>query len=266
MNQWNRRGFFQRSKQLGAVAAGWTLLGKARSVRATPANEQISMALIGCGGRGNALARGFASRGDCKITYVADVNPAMYEKYASGIAASQGNQVPRFVKDFRHALDDPSLDAIIVATPTHWHALATVWGCQAGKDVFVEKPLAHSAWEGQQMVKAARKYQRVVQVGTQNRSAPYNEAPRQYIADGKLGKVHFVRVLNQKLWENFDMAPNKTPPPGFDWDMWNGPAPEHPYNDTLHKSIAPGAASTRKAPPRRPILRSPPSPTTGIWS
>jgi hypothetical protein len=77
MNQWNRRGFLVRSKQMGAMAAGWTLLGNARSVRATPANDEISLALIGCGGRGNALARGFASRGDCKITYVADVNPAI---------------------------------------------------------------------------------------------------------------------------------------------------------------------------------------------
>jgi predicted dehydrogenase len=234
MSLLNRRGFLQRTKQIGlGAAAGWTILGDARSVRATPANDRIAMAIVGCAGRGNALARGFASRGDCQITYLADVNTIMYERHAAGIAACQDGRMPRFVQDFRRALDDAALDAIVVATPTHWHALATVWGCQAGKDVFVEKPLAHNAWEGQQMVKAARKYGRVVQVGTQNRSAPYNQAARQYIAEGKLGKVHFVRVLNQKLWENFDMAPDKTPPAGFDWDMWNGPAPEHPYNDTL---------------------------------
>jgi predicted dehydrogenase len=189
MKRWNRRGFLGQAKRLGLGAvAGWTILNDARSVRATPANDKIAMAIVGCAGRGNALARGFASRGDCQITCVADVNTAMFERHAPGIAACQDGRMPRFVQDFRRALEDPSLDAIIVATPTHWHALATVWGCQAGKDVFVEKPLAHNAWEGQQMVKAARKYERVVQVGTQNRSAPYNKAARQYIADGKLGK------------------------------------------------------------------------------
>lgn len=130
-------------------------------------------------------------------------------------------------------LDDDSVDAIVVATPTHWHALATIWGCQAGKDVYVEKPLCHDAWEGQQMVKAARKYNRVVQVGTQNRSAAYNLAARKYLADGRLGKVHFVRVLNQKLWSNFPMKDDEPAPSGFDWDMWNGPAPQHAYNATF---------------------------------
>ncbi len=230
----NRREFLQRSKCTGlGLATGLTILGNARSVRAMPANDTISMAIVGCAGRGNALARSFASRDDCEIVYFADVNTAMYDKHAKGIAACQGGKMPEFVQDFRQALDDPSLDAIVVATPTHWHAPATVWGCQAGKDVYVEKPLCHNAWEGQQMVKAARKYNRVVQVGTQNRSAPYNMAARQYIADGKLGKVHYVRVLNQKLWEDFEMAPDKPAPKGFDWDMWNGPAPEHAYNDTL---------------------------------
>jgi predicted dehydrogenase len=235
MNPLTRRQFLQRSNGTGlGIAAGLTLLNNPASVRATPANDKISMAIVGCAGRGNALARGFASRDDCEITYFADVNSAMYDKHAQPIANCQGGKMPKFVQDFRKALDDPALDAIIVATPTHWHAPATVWGCQAGKDVYVEKPLCHNAWEGQQMVKAARKHNRVVQVGTQNRSAPYNMAARKYIADGKLGKIHYVRVLNQKLWENFEMAPDcPQPPKGFDWDMWNGPAPENAYNDTL---------------------------------
>jgi predicted dehydrogenase len=159
----------------------------------------------------------------------------MIEKHTPRIAECQLGQAPRGERDFRRMLEDDSIDAIIVATPTHWHALATIWGCQAGKDVYVEKPLCHNAWEGQQMVKAARKYHRVVQVGTQNRSAEYNRAARKYLADGRLGKVHFVRVLNQKLWTNFAMQPDEPTPSGFDWDMWNGPAPKHSYNPTLRQ-------------------------------
>ena len=223
------------------MAAGMTVLANAGSVHATPANDKISMMIVGCSARGPALARGFASRDDCEITYFADVNEAMYEKHAQGIANCQGGKMPKFVQDFRKALDDPALDAIIVATPTHWHAPATVWGCQADKDVYVEKPLCHNAWEGQQMVKAARKHNRVVQVGTQNRSAPYNMAARKYIANGKLGKVHFVRVLNQKLWANFKMAADSLESPkGFDWDMWNGPAP----GKRLQRNPPPALASS----------------------
>jgi predicted dehydrogenase len=232
MTGMNRRRFLQVSSQ-GSIGMGLTILRDPRAVRAAPAHDKIVMAIVGCAGRGSTLARGFATRDDCEIAYICDVNQEMIKRHSQGIAQCQGGKLPRGEQDFRRMLDDKSVDAIIVATPTHWHAPATVWGCQAGKDVYVEKPLCHNAWEGQQMVKAARKYNRIVQVGTQNRSAPYNMAARQYIADGKLGKVHFVRVLNQKLWENFPMAPDKPAPPDLDWNMWNGPAPEHAYNDTL---------------------------------
>ena len=234
MTTMNRREFLRASEKAGlGLAAGITILRSAKSVRAAPANEKVIMALVGCRGRGNTLARGFASRDDCEMAYVADVDTTLFESRAKGIADCQGGKMPKCVQDFRKVLDDKSLDAIVIGTPTHWHAPATVWSCQAGKDVYVEKPLCQNAWEGQQMVKAARKYDRVVQVGTQNRSAPYNMAARQYIADGKLGKVHYVRVLNQKLWPNFKMAEDSETPKGLDWDMWNGPAPEHAYNTTL---------------------------------
>ena len=230
----NRREFLNRSKKttLG-MAAGMTILGNAKSVGATPASDKIVIAIIGCRSRGHGLARNFASRDDCEMAYLADVDTAMFEKHAKMIADCQGGKIPKFEQDFRKVLDDKSVDAIVIATPTHWHAPATIWSCQAGKDVYVEKPLCHNAWEGRKMVEAARKYNRVVQVGTQNRSAAYNIAARQYIADGKLGKIHYVRVLNQKLWPNFKMAADSEPPKGLDWDMWNGPAPEHKYNTTL---------------------------------
>lgn len=236
MHHINRRKFLCRSgAAAAAMAGGLTILSQPQSARAAPANEKIILAVVGCGGRGSVLARDFASRNDCEVAYLCDVDRNMIDRNIERVAACQGGRAPRGQQDFRRALDDKSVDAVVIATPTHWHATATVWSCQAGKDVYVEKPLCHDPWEGQQMVKAARKYDRVVQVGTQNRSAPYNLAARQTIADGTLGKIHFVRVLNQKLWANFPMQPDQPTPVGLDWDMWNGPAPPHDYNVTLRR-------------------------------
>ncbi|MBN1394332.1 MAG: Gfo/Idh/MocA family oxidoreductase [Pirellulales bacterium] len=227
----NRREFLDRTKSttLG-LAAGLAILNNPRSARATPAADKIALAMIGVGGRGNYLAQRFIERGDCRIAYVCDVNRRIAEPRAKRLAEAQEGPPPKVEQDFRRALEDKSVDAAVVATPDHWHCLATVWSCQAGKDVYVEKPLGHSAWEGRKAVEAARKYKRIVQVGTQNRSAPYNFAAKKYIEDGKLGKVHLCRVYNQKQWNNFQPRPDSQPPQGFDWDMYNGPAPESPYN------------------------------------
>ena len=227
----NRREFLDRTKQttLG-LAIGMTILGDARSVRATPANDKLSLALVGVRGRGRHLGRGFIERGDCRISYVCDVDRKIADIRAKRFAEAQGGQPPKVDQDFRHALDDKSVDAVVLATPDHWHCPATVWACQAGKDVYVEKPLGHSAWEGRKAVEAARKYKRIVQVGLQNRSAPYNFAAKKYIEDGKLGRIHLCRVFNQKGKRNFQARPDSQPPEWFDWDMFNGPAPESPYN------------------------------------
>ena len=101
--------------------------------------------------------------------------------------------------------------------------LATIWGCQAGKDVYVEKPVSHSPWEGRKAVEAARRYDRIVQAGTQNRSAHYNKLAKEYIESGKLGSIHMVRVINQKAWPNSPAMADSRPPSGLNWDMWTGP-------------------------------------------
>jgi len=173
LNKINRRDFLDRSGKASlGMAGGITLLSSAQSVRATPANEKIVLGLIGCGGRGFQLSQGFTERKDCVIGAVADVNEAVLNQRAAAIAANQDGHVPAAYGDFRKILDDKSIDAVVIATPDHWHALATVWACQAGKDVYVEKPPTHDCWEGQKMIEAARKYNRVVQCGFQNRSAP----------------------------------------------------------------------------------------------
>ena len=188
-------------------------------------------------------------RKDCEVAYLADVDAALFGAgYVArlrraicagvrgprvrGVAKAQG-KAPKTVQDFRRILDDKSVDAIVVATPDHWHALATIWGCQAGKDVYVEKPVSYSPWEGRQMIAAARKYRRIVQAGTQSRSGACYASARKYITDGKLGKIHLCRVFNQKLWGNFPLAPDSDPPKELDWQMWNGPAPDHRYNVTF---------------------------------
>jgi len=237
MAEINRREFLHRTRSTSVgIAAGVTILGNAASVRSAPAADKIVLGMIGIGGRGNSLAHGFLhrERKDCRIAYVCDVDSKKGAARAAQLSHAQGGTAPKFQQDFRKMLDDKAVNAVVVATPDHWHAPATVWACQAGKDVYVEKPASHSCWEGQQMVRAARKHQRVVQLGTQNRSAPYAIAAKKFIEDGKLGKIHLCRVFNMKHQGNFAMAENSDPPPGFDWDMWNGPAPEHGYNKTLH--------------------------------
>jgi len=229
-----RREFLHRTQQIGWGAAGLTILHNAASVWGAPANEKVVLAQVGCGGRGSSLAPGFAERGNCQYAYMCDVDSNRTGPLAAAVAKLQGGKLPKCESDFRKALDDKSVDAIVSATPDHWHAPSAVWACQAGKDVYVEKPATHSCWEGQKMVQAARKYQRIVQIGTQNRSAPYNMEAKKYLDDGKLGRIHLCRVFNQKYWGNFEWAKDSDPPAGLNWDMWNGPAPEARYNSTLH--------------------------------
>ncbi|MFH1919509.1 MAG: Gfo/Idh/MocA family oxidoreductase [Planctomycetota bacterium] len=229
-----RREFLIRSKSsLLGLGAGLTILVNPKSVRAAPANEKVILAIVGCRGRGPMLVNGFLDRGDCEFAYLADVHTQRFT-HADAIAERQGGRKPKCVQDFRAVLDDKSLDAAVLALPPHWHALATIWCCQAEKDVYVEKPPSHNCWEGRKMVEAARKHQRVVQVGTQNRSAPYNFAAKKFIEEGKLGDIHLCRVYQQRaLNSSFQMGPDADPPDGLDWDMWNGPAPARKFNPTL---------------------------------
>ncbi len=235
----DRREFLKRSKQTSlGIAAGVTILQSAASVTAAPANEKVVLAAVGVGGRGRHLALsefGFLARGDCEYAYACDVDVKKAGGVAPQFAEKQGGRAPKVEQDFRRALEDKSVDAIISATPDHWHAPSTVWACQAGKDVYVEKPACHSCWEGRKMVEAARKYGRIVQIGTQNRSAPCNMSAKKYIDEGKLGEIYMCRIYNQKNWGNRPVVPDSDPPEGLDWDMWNGPAPAHAYNQTLHR-------------------------------
>jgi predicted dehydrogenase len=239
MSTLDRRDFLHRSTKAGlGIAAGGALLAAAepRAIAAderVAANDKIVLAVVGIRGRGAALAQGFAERPDCEVAYLCDVDSSLFESRAKPLAELKGC-TPDSVQDFRRALDDKAVDAVVIATPDHWHAPATVLACQAEKHVYVEKPASQSAWEGRKMVEAARRYDRVVQLGTQNRSAPYNIAAKRYIEDGKLGKIHLCRVYNQKHWGNLQAVADSDPPAHLDWDMWTGPAPESRYNVNYH--------------------------------
>jgi len=230
MKQIDRRHFMKQ-------AVGVTLSTAALSTSSRPilgANERVNLALIGCGGRGRALVRGFIECG-ARITHLCDLNEERLAALARELGDVQ-HHMPRKFTEIRQLLDVKEVDAVIVATPDHWHAPASILACQAGKDVYVEKPPSHNIWETQKMREAARKYERVLQVGTQNRSAPYNHAAVEYLKSGKLGGIHIVKVYNLKPGGPFQLGDAGTPPSGFDWDAWLGPAPARAYHQRLFRS------------------------------
>lgn len=230
----HRRSFLAHSG--AASLAGLTILPTAASAKATPANEKLNLAVIGIRSRGHVLATAFAQRTDCRVTWLCDADSSLFASRAENVAKAQGGKAPKCGQDLRKALDDKSVDALVIATPDHWHCLAAIWACQAGKDVLVAAPLSHNPWEGRKAVEAARKHQRIVQVDLASRSVPSNETARKYIAEGKLGKVHFCRVVEQKGQSNFPAKPDGKAPGGLDWDAWNGPAPQADYNVNRHNN------------------------------
>jgi predicted dehydrogenase len=170
----------------------------------------------------------FAGRKDVQIAYLCDPDTRRFAN-ASKVVEQAGNGPAKCVQDFRRILEDKSVDVLINATPDHWHALGTILGCQAGKHVYVEKPMAHSVFEGRKMIEAARKYNRVVTVGMQSRSAPYARAAREYVQSGKLGDIQLVRVYNMMQHARQQLGPEQPVPAEFNYDLWCGPAAKLPY-------------------------------------
>lgn len=232
MKQINRRNFISNStKIMAGTFIGFEASQIFRPKSVYGANEIVNIALIGCGGRGKYVARGLIEQG-ANLTVICDLDE---EKMASltDFVKNVQERKPKRVKDMREIFDDKEVDAVAIATPDHWHALPTVWACQAGKDVYIEKPHANSIWESQKMVEAAAKYNRIVQVGTQNRSAPYIEEAKKYVQSGELGKIGLVKVFNLKSGQPFVMGDPGTPPSGFNWDEWLGPAPNRQFHQEL---------------------------------
>ena len=216
----NRRTF------LGAASAGLLVL-PARTGRAAP-SERVRIAVIGLRSRGLDHTRLFAKDKGVEVVAVCDVDDAMFARPIKA-AESAGAKAPRTEKDFRRLLDDKSIDAVTVAAPDHWHGLMTVMACQAGKDVYVEKPASHNIVEGRRMVEAARKYARVVQVGTQRRSSPWVAEAVEKVKGGAVGKVGMARAWIHQKRPNIGHGKPGPVPPGVDYAMWQGPAPDRPF-------------------------------------
>jgi predicted dehydrogenase len=211
-----RRGFVA-SAALSALA----------STRASGANHRLRLALAGCGTRGNYVAGFMAQMPDVEFAGFADPYLPNAEESRARL-----NPAGDAVQDFRRLLDRKDIDAVVVATPDHWHASIAVLAARAGKDVFIEKPLSHNIREGQAMVRAARDTGRILMAGLQHRSAPHFAECAQMVAAGALGDVRFVRI-----WNTINCTPlgighdaDCAPPPGLDWDLYLGPAPRVPYN------------------------------------
>ena len=223
MQESTRREFLK-----GVVASSAAMSLASRTAKAAP-SDRINVCVIGVRGRGSHVGKGFAGLPEAQVTHVCDVNETLLDGYAKEIAQVQ-KTTPKPLQDLRRALDDKSVDAIVVTTPDHWHALATIWGCQAGKHVYVEKPISNNVFEGRQMVAAARANKRVVQVGTQSRSAPHYIEVMNLLKSGRLGKVHMAKAWNSQLRRRVPAVPDADVPAGLDWNIWQGPAPERPFN------------------------------------
>ncbi len=195
--------------------------------RVRGANDRVNVALIGCGARGQLVGKLMKNAPGVDFVALCDV----YDAQIPGARAWAGPQA-KAVKDFRRVLEMKEVDAVLIATPDHWHGIPAVLACDAGKDVFVEKPLAFSIKEGRKVADAARKHGRIVQVGTQHRSAPHYARAAEIVRSGALGSIRFVRI-----WNYVNMAPlgvgpaeDSAPPEGADWDFFLGPAPERKFN------------------------------------
>jgi predicted dehydrogenase len=210
------------------------LVGSAMALPMLGANEKINVAVVGVGGRGTAHVREYLGIPEARVAAVCDVNTAQTERAGQLVNKAYGSN-PKYYQDLRKLYEDKDIDAVSIATPNHWHALATIWACQAGKDVYVEKPASYNIFEGQQMLKAARKYNRMVQVGMQSRSIPYKRRAVELLREGAIGKVYYAKGLCFKQRKSIGKAADGPVPPGVDWDIFLGPAPMRPFNPLRFK-------------------------------
>ncbi len=223
MQSLNRREFMKTSSASAMGLAVASAFGK------SPA-ETINIAVAGIRNRGRAHYRNFLRLPNVRVTALCDIDERLFPKAVSEVKEMSG-QTPQTVVDYRELLDNKEIDAIAIATPDHWHALQTIWACQAGKDVYVEKPLAYTIQEGRKMVEAARKYNRIVQVGTQHVSDPVVRKGIQFIREGKLGEIYSAGVIVYGHRPNIGRVGNSEIPPGVHWDLFLGPAPMRPFNE-----------------------------------
>lgn len=225
----SRRRFL---KQTLAAMATITIAGTKASGRVLGANDTIRVGVAGIHGQGNSHIGQYIGLEGCQVTHLIDPDSSLFESRSQPIKNKWGT-APKCVQDIREALDDKNLDAISIATPNHWHSLITIWACQAGKDVYVEKPLCHNMTEGRRCVQAARKYNRIVQHGTQQRSSVGKANEIAAVQSGKYGKLLVSKGYCCKPRWSIGHKPPSTPKAELDFNLWLGPAAERPFHANL---------------------------------
>jgi predicted dehydrogenase len=224
----SRRQLFEDS----LLAAAWAATASATTAHAAQdderqsksPNERLGVAVVGVNGRGGDHLNAFSNRKDTEVLYIVDADEKVGEQRAEQVAKRQKRR-PIFVRDMREAFSDKSVDLVSTATPNHWHALVAIWAMQAGKDVYVEKPVSHNVSEGRRAVQVAREYGRICQTGTQCRSNPGMQAMIHYLHDGKIGNVTVARGLCYKRRGSIGPKGTYEVPHSIDYNMWSGPAP-----------------------------------------
>ncbi len=237
-----RRDFIKTSITAAGGIAGASVNASGAPAVATKsnpilgANDQIRVGVIGCGGQANWDMTDFSKQPGVSLVALCDVYEGSIRQTLARKDLGLDQSRVQTYKDFRKLLEDKNIDAVIIATPDHWHALPMIMACQAGKDVYIEKPVSLSIVEGRRMVEAARKHKRVVQVGTQQRSARHFQSAVEFVKSGKLGKITRVHTWNYdgEFPKGIGNPPDENPPEGLDWDFYLGPAPKVPYNKNRH--------------------------------
>ncbi len=218
----SRRSFFQGAAL--AVSAG----------RVVGANDRINVGIVGLGGRGMSHIGSWSRISGCQVIGLCDVNQAARERAQARLTGAGGAPAKEY-NDMREMFANKDIDAVSIATPNHWHALSTIWACEAGKDVYVEKPASHNIYEGKRMVEVARKTGRMVQVGSQGRSTPHKIQAMKLLREGVIGKLYMAKGLCFKRRKSIGKTPPEPVPAGIDWDLFLGPAPMRPFTRNRYK-------------------------------
>lgn len=235
----NRRLFLTKTAAATAGLAALPRLGRAQQ---TSPNETVNVAIIGirgdnkghptwtARGRGQDHFEHLAGVPNVRVTHVVDIDERHFKTSLAFMKEKWGGD-PKPETDFRRVLENPDVDAVTIAAPDHWHALMTIWACQAGKDVYVEKPISHNIREGRLMIEAARRHNRVVAVGTQRRSGATLAKAVHFLRDGGLGKIYAGKTVVYRQRDPIGVVANSPVPPGVHYDLWLGPAPQRPFNE-----------------------------------
>lgn len=222
----NRRHFIKTS-------AASSLAYSAFSLPAPGQDKKYTTALIGSGWWGMNILRSAMAAGSSQVVALCDVDQRQLDGAMAEVTQLSSDR-PRAYRDYRELLQKEKPELVIVATPDHWHPLITIAAVEAGAHVYVEKPISHTINEGKAMVQAARKHNRIVQVGTHRRVSPHNISGMEFLKSGKVGKIGMVRAFVHYPGGPGEPVPDSEPPAGLDWDMWCGPAALVPYNETIH--------------------------------